>query len=86
MTSQSGLSATAGSKPNVVVFLSDDQGWGDIGLRDPSLSTPELDALFREGVELARFYAAAPVCSPTRASGKNDGATWPTPSSRSLRS
>ncbi|MEM9801289.1 MAG: sulfatase-like hydrolase/transferase [Planctomycetota bacterium] len=48
--------------------MTDDQGWGDVGLRDPTLRTPELDALFREGVEIPRFYAAAPVCSPTRAS------------------
>ncbi|MEM1450395.1 MAG: sulfatase-like hydrolase/transferase [Planctomycetota bacterium] len=64
----SGPGACQGIPPAIVLVMTDDQGWGDIGLRDPSLSTPELDALFREGVELARFYAAAPVCSPTRAS------------------
>lgn len=52
----------------VVLVMADDQGWGDVGLRDASLRTPHLDALLRDGVELRRFYAAAPVCSPTRAS------------------
>ena len=52
----------------VVLLMADDQGWGDVGLRDASLRTPHMDALLRDGVELRRFYAAAPVCSPTRAS------------------
>ncbi len=52
----------------IVLVMSDDQGFGDVGRRDPSLSTPHLDGLLQSGVEFQRFYAAAPVCSPTRAS------------------
>lgn len=52
----------------IVLVMTDDQGWGDVGLRDASLHTPALDALLKDGIELRRFYAAAPVCSPTRAS------------------
>ena len=54
-------------RPNVVVILSDDQGWGDLSLHgNPNLSTPNIDALARDGVELDHFYVCA-VCSPTRA-------------------
>lgn len=67
MTSQPGLSATAGSKPNVVVFLSDDQGWGDLSINgNNELSTPNIDRLAREGARFMQFYVQ-PVCSPTRA-------------------
>lgn len=56
-------------RPNVVVILSDDQGYGDIGCygteSDPL--TPHLDALAEGGVRFTSFYAAAPMCSPTRA-------------------
>jgi len=55
--------------PSVVLVMTDDQGWGDVGYHGhPHLRTPHLDALAAEGVALERFYAAAPVCSPTRAS------------------
>jgi arylsulfatase A-like enzyme len=56
-------------RPNIVLIMADDQGWGDVGFNGhPRLRTPNLDALAREGVRLERFYAAAPVCSPTRGS------------------
>ena len=60
--------ATAG-RPNFVLVMADDQGFGDMayqGHRD--LHTPHFDALAREGIRFDRFYAAAPVCSPTRGS------------------
>jgi len=54
--------------PNVVVIMTDDQGYGDLGFHgNPILRTPRLDALARESVRLQRFFVA-PVCSPTRAS------------------
>ncbi|MCI4670211.1 MAG: arylsulfatase [Bacteroidia bacterium] len=54
--------------PNVVIVLSDDQGWGDFSFNgNPVLSTPNLDMLAKEGVSLQNFYVEA-VCSPTRAS------------------
>lgn len=55
-------------KPNVIFILSDDQGTLDLnsyGAKD--LETPNLDALAKQGVRFTRFYAAAPVCSPSRA-------------------
>ncbi|MBL9214527.1 MAG: sulfatase-like hydrolase/transferase [Opitutaceae bacterium] len=56
-------------RPNIVLVMSDDQGWGDVGYNgNPRVRTPHLDTLAREGLRLDRFYAAGPVCSPTRGS------------------
>ncbi|MEM7231855.1 MAG: sulfatase-like hydrolase/transferase, partial [Planctomycetota bacterium] len=56
-------------KTNVVLIMSDDQGWGDTSYNGhPHLKTPHLDAMSREGIRFDRWYAAAPVCSPTRGS------------------
>ena len=58
-----------GQRPNVVLVMADDLGWGDTGYNGhPDLRTPALDALAADGLVLDRFYAAAPVCSPTRGS------------------
>ena len=55
------------AQPNVIVFLSDDQGWGDLSLHGNSnLSTPNIDSLAEQGAQFDRFYVC-PVCSPTRA-------------------
>jgi arylsulfatase A-like enzyme len=55
------------AKPNVVVILADDQGWGDLSAHgNTNLSTPNLDGLARDGASFERFYVC-PVCSPTRA-------------------
>tara|TARA_R110002072_G_scaffold291959_1_gene460319 strand:- start:10877 stop:12187 length:1311 start_codon:yes stop_codon:yes gene_type:complete len=49
--------------------MADDLGWGDLGCYGhPDLKTPHLDALAADGLRFTRFHAAAPVCSPTRAS------------------
>ena len=49
--------------------MTDDQGWGQTGYYNhPVLDTPNLDAMAANGIRFDRFYAAAPVCSPTRAS------------------
>ena len=54
-------------QPNVVVILTDDQGWGDLSLNgNTNLSTPNIDSLARDGASFERFYVC-PVCSPTRA-------------------
>ncbi len=54
-------------KPNVVVFLADDAGWGDFSQSgNPQVSTPMIDSIATEGVSLDRFFVC-PVCSPTRA-------------------
>jgi arylsulfatase A-like enzyme len=59
---------SAQSPPNIVLVMTDDQGYGDLGIRgNPHLKTPNLDRFAREGVQLDRFYCS-PVCAPTRAS------------------
>ncbi|MBK1833546.1 sulfatase [Roseibacillus ishigakijimensis] len=64
----SGLPAAA-RQPNVILLMSDDQGWGDVGFNgNERLRTPHLDAMAANGVVLERFYAASPLCSPTRGS------------------
>lgn len=53
--------------PNVVIALTDDQGWGDLGFNgNTNISTPNIDKMAREGAVFERFYVS-PVCSPTRA-------------------
>ncbi|QDU22699.1 sulfatase family protein [Urbifossiella limnaea] len=55
------------ARPNVVVFLADDLGWGDLGCYGhPAIRTPHLDAFAREGVRLTQCYSASAVCSPSR--------------------
>jgi len=57
----------AAERPNVVVILTDDQGWGDLSLHgNTNLSTPNIDALARAGARFDRFFVC-PVCAPTRA-------------------
>ncbi len=54
-------------KPNIVIILSDDQGWGDLSINgNVNISTPNIDNLARNGVVMNNFYVS-PVCSPTRA-------------------
>jgi arylsulfatase A-like enzyme len=62
------LTSTVRAKqPNVIVVLSDDQGWGDLSLHgNVDVSTPNIDSLARDGAEVEHFYVCA-VCSPTRA-------------------
>jgi arylsulfatase A-like enzyme len=55
------------SQPNIIVILTDDQGWGDLSISgNTNLSTPNIDKLAETGVTFDRFYVS-PVCSPTRA-------------------
>ena len=63
------VSAEERDRPNVILLMSDDQGWGDVGFNgNDGIRTPHLDAMAAEGVRFDRFYAAAPLCSPTRGS------------------
>ena len=60
--------ATAENKPNVVIFFMDDLAYGDVGSYGAKdVGTPNIDRLAREGVRLTDCYAAAPLCTPTRA-------------------
>lgn len=58
----------AARKPNIILLLADDMGLRDLTCFGGSNPTPNLDALAAGGMRLERFYAAAPVCTPTRAS------------------
>jgi arylsulfatase A-like enzyme len=56
-------------RPNVVLMMADDQGWGETGYNGhPHLKTPVLDEIARSALRLDRFYSGAPNCTPTRAS------------------
>lgn len=55
------------ARPNVVVILTDDQGWGDLSINgNTNLATPHLDSIAKDGAMFDRFFVQ-PVCSPTRA-------------------
>jgi arylsulfatase A-like enzyme len=59
----------AAERPNIILVMADDQGWGDTGYHGhPELKTPQLDAMAAAGLQLDRFYTAHFNCSPTRAS------------------
>ena len=72
-----------GYKPNIIVIFCDDLGYGDVGyMGNTIVKTPNLDEMAANGIRFSRFYSAAPVCSPTRAScltGRHPyrtGITW----------
>ncbi len=54
------------TKPNIIIVLADDLGWGDLGFHGSKIKTPNIDRLSETGIQLTRFYVA-PICSPTRA-------------------
>ncbi|MBC54319.1 MAG: arylsulfatase [Gammaproteobacteria bacterium] len=59
--------AVGGLRPNIIVIMADDLGYGDIGVYGASLiSTPHLDRMSTEGIRLDSFYASANVCTPSR--------------------
>lgn len=63
-----GFAATPGRKPNFVVVLCDDLGYGDIGpFGNRQVPTPNLDRMAREGTRLTNYYAPANLCTPSRA-------------------
>jgi len=56
-------------KPNIILCMADDMGWGDPGFNGNSIiKTPNLGAMAKAGMRFTRFYSGAPVCSPTRGS------------------
>ena len=76
--------ASSGTRPNVILVLCDDLGWGDLGefwqnrraADVPKIATPHLDAMIRSGAMLTEAFTTAPVCAPARASmvsGKHQG-------------
>ncbi len=56
------------NRPNIVLVVSDDQGYNDLGLLGNGIITPALDRLAREGTRLTNFYVSWPACTPSRGS------------------
>ena len=68
------LASIASAKPNIIFILTDDLGYGDLGVlfqndrtEDKKLTTPNLDDMAGEGMILNRHYCPAPVCDPRAA-------------------
>jgi arylsulfatase A-like enzyme len=58
----------AARKPNVIIFLSDDVGWGEYGFQgSKDIPTPNIDSIATNGVRFTNGYVSGPYCSPTRA-------------------
>jgi arylsulfatase A-like enzyme len=61
------VAAQTNERPNVVLIITDDVGYGDFGSYGaPDVKTPNIDSLARDGVQLTDFYANGATCSPTR--------------------
>ncbi len=59
----------ADQRPNIILVMADDQGWGDMGYQGhPVIKTPNFDRFAADGVRFDHFHSAAPMCSPTRGS------------------
>jgi arylsulfatase len=60
-------SASAADRPNVVFFLADDLGWGDVGCYGQTkIRTPNIDRLAKDGMRFTQAYAGNAVCAPSR--------------------
>jgi arylsulfatase A-like enzyme len=79
--------AETSAKPNILVILTDDVGWGDYGCYNPAskIPTPNIDRLAREGMRFSNAHTPAALCAPTRYAmltgnypwrGRNPGGTW----------
>jgi arylsulfatase A-like enzyme len=63
----SALCGAPANRPNVILMMADDLGFGDPGFNgNRVIHTPNLDAMAQAGIRFTRFYAGGPVCSPTR--------------------
>ena len=72
------LAQQTSARPNILVFVSDDMGWGQPGFNGGTeVETPNMDRLADEGVKLTQFYVQ-PVCAPTRASLLTGRYAWKT--------
>src|SRR5687767_15852899 len=69
LVSFSNLSAAdKGAKPNFIIILSDDVGYGEFGFQgNTEIPTPNIDSIARNGVRFTTGYVSGPYCSPTRA-------------------
>ena len=64
-TAALGLLLGAAPRPHIILLISDDMGWNEVGYHGSKIATPHIDGLAKEGVQLDRFYVH-PICSPTR--------------------
>src|SRR5439155_10156451 len=73
-------SFAAERKPNVILILADDLGYGELGCYgQKKIKTPSLDRMAKEGLRFTQFYCGSPVCAPSRCSlmtGKHGGHAW----------
>jgi arylsulfatase A-like enzyme len=77
MTASAASVTNTATKPNIIVILSDDVGWGDLGCYGATqIKTPNLDALAREGLRFTDAHASAAVCTPTRYSLLTGQYSW----------
>jgi len=61
------LISYAQNKPNIILIMADDLGYGDVGFNGNTIiKTPHMDKMANEGLKFTNFYASGPVCSPTR--------------------
>lgn len=89
LTAMPTVAAADADRPNIVIFLADDLGYGDLGCYGhPRMQTPHLDAFAKEGVRLTQCYSASAVCSPSRSAiltgrtpHRNGVYTWIAPGS-----
>jgi len=61
------IAAHAAGRPNILLIVSDDQGYNDLGVLNSDILTPALNRLAKEGTRLTDFYVAWPACTPSRA-------------------
>jgi len=55
--------AVAEQRPNIIIILCDDLGYGDLGIHGhPHIQTPNIDKLAKDGIRFTNFYSTAPVC------------------------
>ena len=67
LSSAAFISATAADRPNIILILTDDMGFGDIGSYGGKFApTPNLDRMAKEGIRFTQYYSASPICSPSR--------------------
>jgi hypothetical protein len=79
-------SVEARVRPNLVLIVFDDLGWGDLGAYGSrAIATPRIDRLAAQGVRLTEYYAPAPYCTPSRAgllTGRYPPCRSPSPTAR----
>lgn len=79
MATGNGESVKEPPRPNIILLIADDLGWGDVGFQGQEvIRTPRIDSLAARGVQFSQFYSSSPICAPARASlttGRHTGRT-----------